>query len=121
MGGGLGVNPNQNPGKGPSGNLPELVLDTASSGRKEREGPGHLAPGFGGHESDAFDEYRPSKFDPPELRDLKRKAGALGEFLDARSDENIDSRAPAEERYPPKYEGMVETYFRILTDTGEDL
>jgi len=121
MGGGLGVNPNQNPGKGPSGNLPELTLDTASGGRKEREGSGHLAPGFGGHESDAFDEYRPSKFDPPELRDLKRKAGALGEFLDARSDENIDSRAPAEERYPPKYEGMVETYFRILTDTGEDL
>jgi hypothetical protein len=101
--------------------MPDLTLDTASGGRKERDGEGQAGPGFGGPESDAFDDYRPSKFDPPQLTDLKRKAGALGEFLDARSEENIDSRAPMEERYPLKYEGMVETYFRILTDMGEDL
>ncbi len=121
MGGGSRLTANPNPGKGPANNLPEPMLDAASGGRQKNEGSGHSASQFGIPESDAFNEYRPSKFDPPELRNLKRKAGALGEFLDARSDENVDSRAPMEERYPPKYEGMVETYFKILTDPGENL
>lgn len=121
LGGELGIGPTRNRGEGSPKHPPDVALDSASGGREAREGAGHRAAGYGGPESDAFDDYRPSQFHPPELRELKRKAGALGEFLDARSEENMDGRAPAEERYPPKYEGMVETYFRILTDMGNDL
>jgi len=66
-----------------------------------------------------YDDYRPSYFDPPEIRNLGSKSERLGEFADSTSQKDPLGGTPVEERYPAKYEGLVETYFKVLADTGE--
>lgn len=66
----------------------------------------------------AFDDYRPSQWDPPPMKDLGRRAPRLGEFIDAQPERDPFGDTPPEERYPLKYEGLVEQYFQALTDSG---
>ncbi len=61
-----------------------------------------------------FDEYQPSRFDPPEMRQLGPKARNIKEFLKVDPEEDPFGNAPADERYPLKYEGLVEMYFESL-------
>ena len=96
----------------------QVATKSRATGSLKQSGLGAKA-GQEGPVEEVFDEYQPSQFDPPQLRELKRRANQLSEFRDFQYKDDIMGRAAAEERYPLKYEGLVETYFQILTDSGQ--
>ncbi len=67
----------------------------------------------------SYDDYRPSQWEPPPIKDLGRRAGRLGEFIDAAPQRDPFGDTPPEERYPLKYEGLVEQYFQSLAESGQ--
>lgn len=66
-----------------------------------------------------YDDYRPSQWDPPAMRDLGARSSRLGDFTERTPDKDPFGDAPVDERYPVKYQGLVELYFRALADHSE--
>jgi len=99
-------------GMGAKGDKKESEEDSKNRGLNDDKIMGHLGV-------PAFDDYRPSLYDPPPLTALGKKSSNLGEFEDAGKEEDPFGNAPNEERYPLKYEGLVELYFEALAETGD--
>ncbi|HEQ60374.1 MAG TPA: hypothetical protein ENN74_02065 [Firmicutes bacterium] len=101
-------------GGGPAGPMEQQAESAQDAGRG---GPGSSGGPSGSFAS--FDDYRPSQWDPPPMKDLGRKGARMGEFIDVQPQRDPFGDTPPEERYPLKYEGMVEQYFQALAASGQ--
>lgn len=101
------------PGSAQAGPMEQQAESAQDAGRGAAGSSGGPSGSFA-----SFDDYRPSQWDPPPMKDLGRKGDRLGEFIDVQPQRDPFGDTPPEERYPLKYEGMVEQYFQALANSG---